>query len=254
MTEADKLLLEEYFADRLSAVDRTGVDRRVASDADFAAAFRERERMEQYLSYRAKGGVTSDLLAQLGQAAFAESTDSKPADPAPVPIVRRSLRTYLALAATVLLLILAGWWLWGSERQPDPQALYAAYAEGYPLSGTTMGSAPDSLRAIFEPLYNNREYAAALPSLNSFLNLRPEDGEVRLARGRALLETNQITAAEADFLQLAESNTAFREEGQWWYALAALKAGEPATAKDRLNEIPTSSSRYTKARELLGLL
>jgi hypothetical protein len=254
MTEADKLLLENFFADGLPPEERAALESRVESDAAFAAAFRERQRMEDYLAYRAGGGATPELLARLGREAFAEggATDAPPAAAPVRQLPRRRLLTLLAAAAAVALLLVAGWWFLTDRGPGDPQELYAAYAEPYPLAGTTMGAAADSLRARFEPLYNAGDYAAALPALSAYLDERPSDGEVRLARGHARLETGDIAGAEADFQLLANGTTAFRDEGQWWYALAALKAGDPAAARERLQAIPANSSRYGVAGEVLG--
>ena len=256
MTEADQLLLEDFFADRLSPAQRAAVEERVANEADFAAAFRERRRMQTYLTYRARGGATPALLAELAAEAFgAEPPQEAPADRPVRPLARRRVvPAWLLAAAAVRLLLAAGWWLFAQPETADPQELYAAYAEPYPLSGTTRGATVDSLRAVFEPRYNAGDYAAALPALSAYLAERPGDGAVRLARGHARLETGQVAAAEADFRLLANSNTAFREEGQWWYALAALKSGDVAAARERLQAIPENAGRYELAQEVLNAL
>ncbi|MEM1214112.1 MAG: tetratricopeptide repeat protein [Bacteroidota bacterium] len=164
------------------------------------------------------------------------------------PVKKMGLRwvAALAVAASIALLI---WFNYQTKR--NPQELYADYAM-HAVNLQQMGT--DTDRGTLQSLFQQKKYAAALPLIDCYLGEYPDAADVRLARGIALLETGQYEEAVTAFRTLAQAHPIYTNEAHWYQALTYLKQEQITAAITSLRNIPSGSSRYATAQELLRQL
>ena len=116
---------------------------------------------------------------------------------------------------------------------------------------TQMSSSADNLSQA-EHAFNTGDYAAAATALESYLQNKPDNAEARYFLGICYLETSQYGRAESIFRELSDGDSAYKNEGLWYLALATLRQDDRDRARKYLLQIPEGSDRYGQARELLG--
>jgi len=105
-----------------------------------------------------------------------------------------------------------------------------------------------------QTLYNNGEYAAALPLIESYLVTKPQDLDVLLAKGIALAETDHYTQAHKVYESMALLQPRVPKY-KYYQALTYLKSGDQAKAKVLLEDLVASRSyKHNQAKELLVTL
>ena len=159
----------------------------------------------------------------------------------------------LAAAASVLLLVVAGVFLFRTAAASSPEALAAAYFEPDPGLPTTLGEAEDA--AFDEAMidYKLGDYPAAL---RQWGELRAEVGAgdtLSYFYGVTLLAAGR--PVEAVTLLREVRGGGFVGEARWYEALALLAQGQEAAAKPLLERVAETDGAYAaQARELLGAL
>lgn len=170
----------------------------------------------------------------------------------------RSQNRLLRMAAAFMILIAVVFLLLPGES--DPQELFAQHFQPYPDKLTTMGEGPveldQDLAKQAMASYNAGAYAEALPLLQSLRQQAPDISLLKLYLGIAALQSGQQELARQSLASLAESNTAYQAEAQWYLALSYLKAGEASAAQEQLQAIgQNANSPYQpQARKVLKAL
>lgn len=179
-------------------------------------------------------------------------------------IIPLASRRRWALAASFLVLVIAGYFVVDSVRTPSPESLYQAYfkapeAEEF-MAPVTFQSRTDEKTADFTPeeqalrhvaeLYRNRQHAEALATMRA---IEPSDEEAHAYQLGVLYLVNG--QAEAALEQLARGEGA-NPDGAWWYqAMALLELDRPMEARARLERLVESSSPWrAQAKKLLRRL
>ena len=161
-----------------------------------------------------------------------------------------SSRRGFAAAASVLVLVVAGVFLFRTAVGSSPEALAAAYFEPDPGLPTTLGEAED---AAFEEAmidYKLGDYAAALQRWG---RLRAEVGPgdtLSYFYGVTLLAAERPVEA-AEFLREVRGG-GFVEEARWYEALALLAQGEEDPARRLLAEVAAGGGAYAAQAGELG--
>ena len=165
---------------------------------------------------------------------------------APTPVhsavVRRlPLNRILAIAATILVLAVAGIWLLTPDSYPEsPAELYADYGRPY---STTLLSRGASLTTQEEAAFSASEagrYGDAYAGFSDLLALNPSEPFYAFYAGNAALANGQPLAAIPYFSGLIEqSDYLLVEQSRWYLAMAHL-----AAAQD-------DESQLARAREVL---
>lgn len=176
------------------------------------------------------------------------------------PKLRLFRRQWLAVAAS-LLLVVAAWWLWNSAN-PKAQRLADNYLnEPFGLSSTTFRDdsqlAPQRKTAL--EAYQNRRYEAALSAVQSLITAnQAQAADYFLAGLCYLYQPNPDYTAAAGYLSQARSldPSKFNDEIAWYLSLAYIKLKDYKKASFELNQIINSntSRQIKEAKNLLNLI
>ena len=173
------------------------------------------------------------------------------------PKLRLFRRQWLAVAAS-LLLVVAAWWLWNSAN-PKAQRLADNYLkEPFGLSSTTFRDdsqlAPQRKTAL--EAYQNRRYEAALSAVQSLITAnQAQAADYFLAGLCSLYQANPDDQGAVNyFLNARAADPAkFADEIAWYLSLAYIRQHQPEKATAELSKIieGNTSRNKDKAAELL---
>lgn len=268
MKEEDDILVSRYLAGDLPEREQQEVKQRLETDPEFAKALRMRQQEDNFLrteadlpDLRAKMAALAGehfpnaaQQAQQGGGARVRSLGTKKQGEQTAPPAKtRSVSwwQYAASGAVAAMLILA-LWLWNPF---SGGADYQQFAQYEPLSLTEKSTGPDGVRAAsIDQAFNEGEYAIAYELLTDYLATDPDNNQARLALGIAALETGRDAEAKAIFTELANGQTSYRDDGQFYLALTLFKAADPA-ARQALEKISADNPDYgVRVREMLQLV
>ena len=154
-------------------------------------------------------------------------------------------------AAVGLLLLGSGYLLMNNFSKPTPETLYAEYAK-HEFNFQELSGATDLME--IQNNLKSENYQPAISLMDEYLNIHPNAADVKLAKGIALLESNQFESAKNTFTSLAAEHLLFQSEANWYLALSYLKEKNIAESLSFLNKIPSSSSRFSDAQKLSNAL
>lgn len=257
ISEQDDLLIDGYLRKTLTLSVQHQVKERMASDD----AFREEVQFRQVLQQAARRRGQQNLEALLVVAdeeldGAEEEGESQTAKLRRLPMLR-----WVAIAASVLLLVAVGWWVF---RSPEPQVLYTAYYEPFPnlIAPIDKSETAESLPAKALQAYERKNYQEAVQhfeALQQAANRSVTDSLVfsadeQLYYGLSLLENRQERAAIAMLNTIADDpNARYQQAAQWYLALAWLKVGDLDKSKVVLDLILDEPEHryYAKAQDLV---
>ena len=164
---------------------------------------------------------------------------------------RMPMRRILAMAASVLLLAVVGYWsLSGPSGSVDDYL--TPYEVSFAVRSAGDGNA-SSLRTA-QDAYQAGEYSLAAERFGAL----PSDASTDFYRGVSLLLTKEpakVQQAEVLLGQLAQRNDhLYQEQAHWYHALSLLQLGKSAQAEALLQEIEVGAYRYAEAQEVLDLI
>ncbi|MCP4123110.1 MAG: tetratricopeptide repeat protein [Bacteroidetes bacterium] len=157
------------------------------------------------------------------------------------------------VAAVLIILFGAAFFLF---RPSESDRLYAKYADHETITLNVRGDA-DQLAQDAEMLFNKGTYKKALPVLLE-LDEKQEyvNYDLQLAIGISQLETGDADAAILSFVEIYNSDALIRGRALYYLALANLKKGDKAAAKQVLNRVSNDFPELMpdKVRELSSRL
>ena len=163
------------------------------------------------------------------------------------PLRRSRWRVGLAAAASVLMLILAGTWLLGSDTTGVD-----SYLVPYEMAAAVRGDGDPAADAEARAYYEAGEYERAAAA---FGTLSPDDPTVAFYRGVSTLLAGQAAEAIPILSALvARDDHLYVEQARYYLGLAYAKTGRDAEARSTLREIGEGQYRYREAQEMLALL
>lgn len=233
--EENQHIIDQYLLGQLSRKDIAAFLDRCAQDEELAQQLADTKQAIQAIEVAGDQQLLN-RLQQLERSLSSEDTASMTMTaPAPSPEVAapskeakvveiRPMRRWLSIAATVLLVIAAGYFLLRPTSFSN-QDLFAEAFAPYPNSELLdRGSADERQTAYFA--YQSGEYEQAYDLLTAL----PADPGNSFFAAQAALESGQIEAA-IDLLAPLATDRSFvlREEAEWSLALAYLQL-------DRLDE------------------
>lgn len=233
---------EAYLSDRMGADDRAAFEAGLAADPDRARAFQE---------FRA----AYDLVILAGEHDLKAHMRALHLEVSEAPRGRViTMRRWLAIAASVLLAVAAGYLF--LAREHDPQRLYAEHFNPYPAPDLMRSGNGDTTHAWsrFGDAYAAHRYDEALVILDEVSPDRMPPYVVGFYRGQCQLlkhEPDPRAAIDA-FEQVLASYNDLRAMAHWYTALAALKADDIALAREHLGVLARPG--MYKAEEALSIL
>jgi len=168
------------------------------------------------------------------------------------PYSSRPVRKYLAIAASLALLIMAGIWI--LTPSASNEELYLAYYQKYPNNLTPITRSDDQgvdLRSEGLKNYERGKYTAAITNFQDYLE-KSNDHGTRLYLGLSLLEAGNSVEAVNVLQDVVESkDSLLLEPAQWYLALAHLKNNNIESAKSGLLGIVNEKGSFQKKAQTL---
>ncbi len=164
--------------------------------------------------------------------------------------LRRSYtwRNRLAIAAAVLLLPLAAWWYWQAQNS-DPffSQFYQSYQSDF-LAVRSPENPADPLLKEGILQYQNQNYSASLPLLESYLEEEPEQSVAAFHAGMASIELGETRQAIAYLERVRLNDPQYYEDATWYLILAHLKLQEKEEAQALLDDLLKIDQGFYEAK------
>ena len=209
--------IDRYLRGELPEADRNAFEAELNQSPDLAAELALQKDMEQFLRKQDRRAALKGQLENMGSEFF---QNTAPKETGRIVPLRRNqtMRWVIGLAATIALILVARFLLF----QPD---LYEQYGQHPPLAMIEKSNAAQDNLAAMESAFNQKDYAKALPLLQTYVQEKPEDIQAQLYLAICLLETGKYTAARNLFAPISSGESSFVDYGQWYLALSYLKEG-----------------------------
>ena len=236
--------IDDFLLDRLSEQDRIAFLDKIKSDKDLKEEVEIRKAMIEQVETMGDLKLKEKIL---GIQKKVEGTKKN--------IVRRRFLVVLStVAAAVLLLFLAYQWF---DPKVDSQELYAQYYQAYELPFGSRSASEDKRIVEAGGLYQNGEYAKALPLLQNLETQGLGDDRITLAIAICQLEMNDNESAVATLRQAsAKRGFLYKDQAKWYMALALLKFDQMEECSRILQSIADDHTAHfnQEAIELLETL
>jgi hypothetical protein len=241
LSENDYLLIEKFINNELSNEERVLLNERRKDPAfskelklhqDTGDAIKEyhSKTLRTELKQRVKEIPVSDLRAR-----------------------RRSIFMYWA-AASVMVCAIAGYFILRSGSSSDKN-LFDSYFKAFPATIITRGNDDESSDAALKKYEKGDYEGAALiiqPLIEKEKNIE-EKHKLKLLLGNCWLKLNETHKAKKCFKEIMEdSDTQFRQHGEWYFALSLLKNKQRDSSQLILDKIIHSNSIYARQADDLS--
>lgn len=243
--------IEAYLAGKLNTTELSDFEAKLQADPDLAR--------EVLLLKEIDLAVGDKSVLQFQELVRKEGEAFKQAQsPRAVPVKRLAPRRYLAVAATLLLLVATVFLLRQySDSSPSGQNLFAQHFETYNLS-QSMRSESVAEEALFQTAieqYQNENFSAASSSFQQLANNSPDDMVLAFCLANAYLNQSPpaLDPAAAQFQKIiADGQSIYVLRSQWYLALIRLEQGDRAAAKKLLQALAQAPDNLgQKASSLL---
>lgn len=240
-----ELLLYNYFANSLSKEQEELFNKLLISDKDFKAQFDFENDLKQAIKDKENHELKSKLIG------FEKEIQKE----APVATSKKSYR-YLAIAASITMLIGLAWMGYKDGSASYYEDLYAANFQEYPNTAFTItrGDTNESLEREAFVAYESKNYAEAV---NKFEQISPENKQpyVDFYLAQSFLNLKKNDKAKELLQSVIANKDALVAESHWYLALIAIKEKEVETAKAELKLLTKEFDfNKEKATQLLDKL
>lgn len=234
-----EVLLTNYFSNRLTEDERKLFKELLDSDAEFKAQFD----FEKNLQSAIKDKENQDLKAKL--VSFEEAIVLEN----PKPATKKRYR-YLAIAASIALLMGLAWMGYQDGASSKYEDLYAANFQEYPntvFTITRSGSEESMERDAFVA-YESEKYTNAIEKFNQI----PEGTRqpyIDFYLAQSYLNVGENELAKEYFNKMITNGETFVAESHWYLALIALKEKDKSIAISELQKL-TDNFEYNKEKAM----
>lgn len=200
-----------------------------------------------------------DLLAELDQALdeavmlpeLSPDDGVNSVDPPPTLKIRPiSRRQWMAIAASMLLVISLAWWM-VSDRSNLLNKHYVHYESN--ASVRTLGNPSATAEGDFEAAieaYDLEDYPRAIANLEVYYTTHPNDGRAVFFLGLSYLGNDQAKDA-LPLLDQARINTALGDAPDFYWALAAKSLGQTVAANTTLYALSEGNGLFAQRAKAL---
>jgi predicted Zn-dependent protease len=241
--------IEKYLSGELSRDELQAFDVRLQNDKVFAEIFALYKSVEAEMYEAGDETALRKTLSGITQKHFDVAEPPKIIKLKPNR-TRWLLYATAAAASIIILLFLKPW----QEKALTNEQLYAQYAVPDELPANVRGSNDDSLLLKAKSLFNQKNYAAALPLLDSIIKQKPGEAQLQLSLGICLTQTGKFEPAINIFDSLAVKESSYKYEAMAWKAFAYLKQDKTEACIAALKLIPADAANYEKAKALIQML
>lgn len=150
---------------------------------------------------------------------------------------KNPMKRWMPIAAGAILLLFGGLAIYKYTFTNRADAIFVQF---YQKPNWDYQNRSDSEQTDYETAINNYNsglYQAALPTFDSLLVHKGEDNQLRLYKGIAHLETNQLPLAEEELITVRINSDLYFEEATWYLALLKIKDKKNHEARAYLDEL-----------------
>jgi tetratricopeptide (TPR) repeat protein len=171
-------------------------------------------------------------------------------------IIHKSRKNQLMRYAAVFTgLLLIGSIILFQGKNVNKELIYNKYYKSYESLTATRSAMPEVSSLYNEAInyYNNHDYVNAALSLEKLLSKDQGNIEYRFQLANSYMGMESYPEAGKSYLKVIEdNNNLFIEDAQWYLGLCYYMTNDNDKARNQLNFIVSSDSRYKKeARKLL---
>jgi len=244
----DNRLIDDYILGLLNEEELNLFEEKLKTDEKFVAQLNMRKGIINGIEAFGRQNLKEELK-NIHQEVISQKVEK--------PAKERRLIPYIAVAATISILVIALFWLLNFDSNPSHNDLYSQYFAPYTLS-IAQRSDNKEVDIKISQLYNDKKYKEVIPLLKTKLQpLAPKPSSLLLATGIAHLEIGQAKDALKYFNQItANEDFNFENEVQWYSALAYLKLGDIKLCKKQLQSLVNDpkADHHQTAKELIEKL
>jgi len=192
---------------------------------------------------------------------FMEKMDNAPSAKIVPMRPRQKMIRRLAVAASFLVLLAAGWFVMNNSSGATNDDLYANYFTTFDNDLPEWRGAEDDEITIMQNFdrameeYSTGQYAESLPFFEEYLISEPDSHFAMFYSGMAHLEVGNFDKAIMRLEQAiaTEEEKNYREKAKWYLILAHLKKGDRAIAAEKLSAYVKGGATFKNAgaKELL---
>ncbi|MBP6023762.1 tetratricopeptide repeat protein [Ferruginibacter sp.] len=246
MEEALLQKIDQYLHNELPPHERTAFELQIAGNNELRNYIQLYTAIDKTMQAKNTSPNENELrqtLQQMNRKYFTEGGIVK----------QGSFKKWLAIAASVIIVVTVGIYFLFPGK-PDAEKLYAQFAKHDALNIQLRGNKTDTIAQSAAVVFNKKEYTAALPLLQNYVQLQADDIQMKFSLAICYMEIGKYNEADTIFKNIASGQTAYAVTAQWYQALSALKQKDYRQCRAVLNAIPASSSYAAKAKELLEAL
>jgi tetratricopeptide (TPR) repeat protein len=240
--ENDIELIERYHQELLTPPEHQAVKARMEKDPVFAAMVADYTDIIEGIKVSGRQQITATVADWEAEIREEESQTN---------IIPGFFKKYWRVAAIFLLAAVAAVYIFYPVPEKTPQALYAEFFVPYEdVINVRDESNPSLTEAVH--FYNEKEFKLAAERFLIYVTDNPEDLNAQFYLGLSLIESGQTGEGITSLESVIKNKGLLKEQAEWYRALAYLKMGDVAVAKNLLNEINHDGHDYqAKAVELL---
>lgn len=238
--------VRDYLQDRLSPARKREIDEQIANDPAYAQEFDQQKELVESMTIFYRDRLKKRL----------QEEERSGRSPKSVPIKSSSSRRWWAMAASLVLIAVSGYFLFFSG--PSSGDLFDDYYRPYynVLSGGER--APGSEGSDAMALYDQGRYKEAISVFQQEINDTdsPESTALTFYLGLSYLASNQSSMAIEQLEKVISGQfMVLHEPAKWYLGLAYLQSDDPENAKKIFRQIESGAGAYQdKASEILEQL
>ncbi|WP_295116789.1 hypothetical protein [uncultured Chitinophaga sp.] len=240
MNAFDHEQIDRYLSGDLNGEELRDFEQRLLEDANLRKALGTQRELQDTLH--------RELFPDQRQQAFMQTLASHRGSVADQTQKRREQIPRYVIAATAMAAMIAGL-LFFSPWQKD---LYHQYSSVEMVSPAERGEHNEGRLLKAVELFNDKEFASAIPLLGEALTGDSTNAYARYYRGIALMETSQLPEARTDLQKVFDGNSLFKYDAAFYMALTYLKEDDFNNSRVWLQKIPEDAANYEKAQKLLN--
>ena len=227
VSDEDRFRIENTLLD--SPLDADAVDGFAAANYDFS-------QKKPYASFQS----------------FMEKMDSQSAKVVTIQ-PRQAMWRRVAIAASFLLLVAVGGYLYNNMGGMTNEQLFAQHYSSYDNDLPSFrGSIDDEITSMqtFEKAmeaYSNGNYAASLPFFEEYMTNEPDSHFAMFYSGLAYIETNNAPKAIEVLEKVTQQDDNYQTKAQWFLILAYLQNGDKKLAQEQLDDYLKNGFSFKKA-------
>jgi len=239
--------IERYLSQQLSAEEVNQFEQQMKTDPEL----REEVALHQQVSETLKGNSVHALRGVLN-----DVDQEWEAEGMKAPQKGRvfSLRSALAIAATIALLVVSYFIFLPGNTTPSSEQLFASNFEAYPLllNQRGLGDEPgDALLEQGKKAYQQRDFKEAYTAFQSLSEQEPANQVYRFYQAVSALGADQAKVAIPMLQSFTTTPNPFQEQSLWYLCLAYIQLDDVEQAKSVLQGLSEDHYLYQEAQQLL---